>query len=99
MRWNRSEFYAIAVGHLADRINGAAPLAVSAPEHGMFNRSDIKVMQAKLNELGFDVGKPDGVLGRNSIAGVQAFQRSKGLVADGFPDEKTFTALGMTLSE
>ncbi|GIU52666.1 lytic murein transglycosylase [Shewanella sp. KT0246] len=99
MRWNRSEFYAIAVGHLADRINGAAPLAVSAPEHGMFNRSDIKVMQAKLNELGFDVGKPDGVLGRNSIAGVQAFQRSKDLVADGFPDEKTFTALGMTLNE
>ncbi|MCL1067907.1 lytic murein transglycosylase [Shewanella olleyana] len=98
MRWNRSEFYAIAVGHLADRINGAAPLHVSAPEHGMFNRSDIKVMQAKLNELGFDVGKPDGVLGRNSIAGVQAFQRSKNLVADGFPDEKTFTALGMNLS-
>src|SRR5690606_15256935 len=23
MRWNRSEFYALAVGHLADRINGA----------------------------------------------------------------------------
>ncbi|WP_153916267.1 lytic murein transglycosylase [Shewanella sp. TC10] len=99
MRWNRSEFYAIAVGHLADRINGAVPLHVSAPEHGMFNRSDIKVMQAKLNELGFDVGKPDGVLGRNSIAGVQAFQRSKNLVADGFPDEKTFEALGMTLSQ
>ena len=99
MRWNRSEFYAIAVGHLADRINGAAPLKVSAPEHGMFNRSDIKVMQAKLNELGFDVGKPDGVLGRNSIAGVQAFQRSKNLVADGFPDEKTFAALGMDISQ
>ncbi|ARD22645.1 MULTISPECIES: lytic murein transglycosylase [Shewanella] len=97
MRWNRSEFYAIAVGHLADRINGAAPLHVSAPEHGMFNRSDIKVMQAKLNELGFDVGKPDGVLGRNSIAGVQAFQRSKNLIADGFPDEKTFAALGMDI--
>ncbi|OBT11236.1 lytic transglycosylase [Shewanella sp. UCD-FRSSP16_17] len=97
MRWNRSEFYAIAVGHLADRINGAAPLHVSAPEHGMFNRSDIKVMQVKLNELGFDVGKPDGVLGRNSIAGVQAFQRSKNLIADGFPDEKTFAALGMDI--
>ncbi|WP_282166150.1 lytic murein transglycosylase [Shewanella japonica] len=97
MRWNRSEFYAIAVGHLADRINGAAPLHVSAPEHGMFNRSDIKVMQAKLNELGFDMGKPDGVLGRNSIAGVQAFQRSKNLIADGFPDEKTFAALGMDI--
>lgn len=98
MRWNRSEFYAIAVGHLADRVNGAAPLRVSAPDHGLFNRSDIKLMQAKLNELGFDVGKPDGVLGRNSIAGVQAFQRSKNLIADGFPDQKTFAALGIKIS-
>jgi membrane-bound lytic murein transglycosylase B len=27
MRWNRSHFFALAVGHLADRIDGGAPLA------------------------------------------------------------------------
>ncbi|MBB1268007.1 lytic murein transglycosylase [Shewanella sp. SR44-3] len=98
MRWNRSEFYAISVGHLADRINGASELKVTAPIQARFNRSVIKTMQAKLNQLGFDVGEPDGVLGRNSITGLQAFQRSKGLIADGYPGQSTFDALGLPKS-
>jgi membrane-bound lytic murein transglycosylase B len=98
MRWNRSEFYAISVGHLADRINGGNGLSVSAPIQPRFNRSIIKAMQAKLNQLGFDVGEPDGVLGRNSMTGLQAFQRSKGLIADGYPGESTFDALGVPKS-
>ncbi len=95
MRWNRSEFYAIAVGHLADRINGAAPLHIAPPKHDNISRAKLKLLQEKLNERGFDVGKPDGVLGVNSRAGLQAFQRSVGLVADGFPSDDTFSALGI----
>lgn len=98
MRWNRSEFYVISVGHLADRINGANELKVSAPNQARFNRSVIKALQEKLNQLGFDVGEPDGVLGRNSMAGLQAFQRSKGLIADGYPGQSTFNALGLPQS-
>lgn len=97
MRWNRSEFYAITVGHLADRINGGEPLKVSPPEQPRLSREQVKLLQAKLNEAGFDVGKPDGVLGRNSAAGIQAFQRSQNMVADGFPSPEVFTALGITL--
>ncbi|QBF84475.1 lytic murein transglycosylase [Shewanella maritima] len=96
MRWNRSEFYAIAVGHLADRINGAAPMTVKPPKHQRLSRAKVKQLQQALNNKGFDVGKPDGVLGRNSIAGLQAFQRSQGLVADGFPDKDSFEALGVS---
>ena len=36
----------------------------------------------------------DGVLGRNSVAGLQAFQRSKQIIADGFPSPEVFSALG-----
>ncbi|WP_198783135.1 lytic murein transglycosylase [Shewanella putrefaciens] len=97
MRWNRSEFYAITVGHLADRINGGEPLKVSPPEQPRLSREQVKLLQGKLNEAGFDVGKPDGVLGRNSAAGIQAFQRSQNMVADGFPSPEVFTALGITL--
>lgn len=97
MRWNRSEFYAITVGHLADRINGGEPLKVSPPEQPRLSREQVKLLQAKLNEAGFDVGKPDGVLGRNSAAGIQAFQRSQNMVADGYPSPEVFTALGITL--
>jgi len=94
MRWNRSEFYAIAVGHLADRINGGVSLVVSPPKQDNLSRARVKSLQAKLNEKGFDVGKPDGVMGTNSKTGLRAFQLSVGLVADGFPSEATFKALG-----
>ncbi|MFB2662049.1 lytic murein transglycosylase [Shewanella mangrovisoli] len=97
MRWNRSEFYAITVGHLADRINGGEPLKVAPPELPRLSREQIKQLQTKLNESGFDVGKPDGVLGRNSSAGIQAFQRSKNMIADGFPSPEVFSALGISL--
>ncbi|MFB2681206.1 lytic murein transglycosylase [Shewanella mangrovisoli] len=97
MRWNRSEFYAITVGHLADRINGGEPLKVTPPELPRLSREQIKQLQTKLNESGFDVGKPDGVLGRNSSAGIQAFQRSKNMIADGFPSPEVFSALGISL--
>ncbi|MGL5047951.1 MAG: lytic murein transglycosylase [Shewanella sp.] len=96
MRWNRSEFYAITVGHLADRINGGQALTVSPPEQPRLSREQVKQLQAKLNEAGFDVGKPDGVLGRNSRAGLQAFQRSKQMIADGFPNPEVFAALGLS---
>ncbi|MFV0594663.1 lytic murein transglycosylase [Shewanella sp.] len=97
MRWNRSEFYAITVGHLADRINGGEPLKVAPPEQPRLSREQIKQLQTKLNESGFDVGKPDGVLGRNSAAGIQAFQRSQKMIADGFPSPEVFSALGISL--
>lgn len=97
MRWNRSEFYAITVGHLADRINGGEPLKVSPPEQPRLSREQVKQLQVKLNEAGFDVGKPDGILGRHSAAALQAFQRSKNMVADGFPSPEVFVALGIAL--
>ncbi|GIU36777.1 lytic murein transglycosylase [Shewanella schlegeliana] len=93
MRWNRSTFYAIAVGHLADRINGGVALNVAPPKMPNLSRARVKELQAQLNTLGYDVGKPDGILGAKSLKGLKAFQKSQGLVADGYPDEATFKAL------
>ncbi len=93
MRWNRSTFYAIAVGHLADRINGAVPLKVTPPKMPNLSRARVKELQNQLNHLGYDVGKADGILGAKSVKGLQSFQKSQGLVADGYPDEATFKAL------
>ena len=89
--------YAISVGHLADRINGGAVLTRAVPKQPRLSRETVKQIQQKLNDAGFDVGKPDGILGRNSVLGLQAFQHEKGLIADGFPDVETFTALGIKL--
>lgn len=95
MRWNRSVFYALSVGHLADRIAGAGHLEVPPPEQQALSRDTIKQMQAKLNDMGYDVGKPDGILGPKSIAGLRSFQLSKGLVADGFPQQQTLQVMGL----
>ena len=86
MDWNRSIKYAIAVGHLADRLielpelrNGRdadnRPLSFAAAEE----------MQHRLNALGFDAGTPDGIAGRQTREAVRGFQASVGLIADGFP--------------
>jgi membrane-bound lytic murein transglycosylase B len=97
MRWNRSEFYAISVGHLADRINGAPALARAVPKQPRLSREIVKQLPQKLNDAGFDVGKPDGIFGRNSALGLQGYQKQNGLIADGFPDVETFKRLGITL--
>ncbi|WP_240778882.1 lytic murein transglycosylase [Shewanella sp. SNU WT4] len=94
-KWNRSIFYAIAVGQLADSINGGGPLVVQPPEQAKLTRAQLQAMQQKLTDLGYDVGKPDGVFGPRSKAALQAFQLKAGLIADGYPHDTSFKALGL----
>lgn len=87
LKWNNSILYAIAVGHLADRIAGKGRLLTKAPENETpLRRSEIEEIQRLLNQLGHDVGNPDGVAGRQTRAGIKAFQRRFGMPADGYPD-------------
>jgi peptidoglycan hydrolase-like protein with peptidoglycan-binding domain len=44
-----------------------------------------------LTALGFDTGGSDGVLGRQSRAAIRAYQKSRGLPADGFPTPELLT--------
>ncbi|WP_025820617.1 lytic murein transglycosylase [Shewanella marina] len=97
MRWNRSVFYAISVGELANQINGGGKIIAKMPDMPRVTRDTYKLMQQKLDSLGYNVGKPDGILGAKSKAGIRQFQKSKGLVADGFPDVETLKALGITI--
>ena len=59
------------------------------------NRSELRQVQQKLNELGFNAGHVDGIWGPNTQAAVRNFQQSKGLQATGTLDEKTANALGI----
>lgn len=98
-RWNQSQFYALAVGHLADRIAGGGKLTVAPPDHQPPGKELIMSLQNRLNELGFDAGKVDGILGPNTYAAVQAFQYKHGLPADGYPDTETLNAIGVIAQE
>jgi membrane-bound lytic murein transglycosylase B len=96
MGWNRSEFYAIAVGRLADRIAGAGRLAVPPPADApRLARADVLALQQALNDAGFDAGEPDGILGPATRAALARFEGARGLVPDGHPDRGTLDALGV----
>lgn len=57
--------------------------------------SEVRQIQTKLNELGYDTGGIDGTYGTKTKNAVIAFQQSKGLSADGIAGPKTLEALGV----
>ncbi|WP_044410669.1 lytic murein transglycosylase [Thiomicrospira microaerophila] len=85
-RWNMSNNYAIAVGHLADRIIDAPTLVAKKPaDDAALTRAQIIDMQQRLNQLGYDVGGADGIPGARTRAGIRAFQATHNIPADGAP--------------
>lgn len=48
-----------------------------------FVGDDVAALQERLLELGYDAGRVDGVFGARTAAALRAFQRERGLVADG----------------
>jgi membrane-bound lytic murein transglycosylase B len=86
LKYNDAGSYALAVGLLADRMAGGAPVKHSWPrDERPLSRTERIAFQTDLTKLGFDTGAPDGVLGRKSRAALRQYQKSKGLTADGFP--------------
>ncbi|MBL4632049.1 MAG: lytic murein transglycosylase [Paraglaciecola sp.] len=93
LRWNNSEYYGIAVGHLADRIRGQNTLSKPLPELSKYTIIEMQQFQDKLNQLGFDVGEADGILGPATRKGVRAFEASIDVIADGYPSKETVEAV------
>ena len=84
-RYNNSDSYALAVGHLADRILGGGPFVTPWPAGDYaLNKAQRGELQALLGRAGFDVGTADGVVGPKTRAGVIAYQQARGLPADGY---------------
>lgn len=93
-QYNRSLSYMIAVGHLADRIEGKPGICGDWPDdgHGL-SRLEIREMQKLLVKLGYDTGGIDGLLGPRTFSSIQRFQAGSGLIPDGFPSMETFVLL------
>lgn len=54
---------------------------------------DVGELQRRLNALGFDAGREDGIFGPLALNAIKAFQREYGLVADGLFGAQTLGAL------
>lgn len=91
--WNRSNFYAISVGHLADRLAFKGPLQTPQVDEIPLSRVQTMQIQTRLNKKGYDVGKPDGIAGSQTRKAIKAFQKEKGLPADGYPSHEILELL------
>ncbi len=69
---------------------GDRPLVLTAP---MLRGDDVAHLQTALNHLGFDCGRPDGILGPLTVRALEDFQRNAGLVVDGICGAQTIRVL------
>jgi membrane-bound lytic murein transglycosylase B len=84
-RYNAADAYVIAVGHLSDRLAGGQEFRAGWPRDDRPLRfSEKQELQQRLTRAGFDTQGVDGVIGPNTIAAIRAFQRSVGMVPDGY---------------
>lgn len=85
LRYNNATSYAIGVGHLADRIRGGGDFAKAWPRGDTpLTRTQRRELQQMLTSRGFRLGDIDGKIGPKTQAAIRAFQKSQGLVPDGY---------------
>jgi membrane-bound lytic murein transglycosylase B len=85
MSYNPAEAYALAIGHLADRLRGGESFVQAWPrDEQVLSRTERYEMQQRLASRGFDIGEPDGRLGSKTRSAIRDFQARAGLVPDGF---------------
>jgi membrane-bound lytic murein transglycosylase B len=93
-RYNDATSYALAVGHLGDRIVGGGPLQGSWPRDDKpLSRDDKIEMQQRLTGLGFDTQGADGIIGPNSRKAIRSFQSAQGMTPDGYQNAAFLKAL------
>jgi membrane-bound lytic murein transglycosylase B len=86
MDYNLSHSYAVAVGHLGDRIRGGGPIIAAWPDVTYDLSFEQRVeLQRKLSALGFETGGDDGRFGARTYEAIIAYQKRAGLPLDGKP--------------
>ncbi len=99
MRWNASTYYAIAVGYLADRLAGRAPLRTPRPKsEDRLLRQQVVEIQELLAAQGYEVGEPDGIVGPMTREAIKAYQRAASVPPDGYPTTELLASLQKTVS-
>ena len=89
MAYNFSHSYALAVGHLGDRIRGKGPILAAWPAVDFDLSFAQRVeLQNRLNAMGFETGGTDGRFGARTYEAIIAYQKSAGLTLNGTPSLK-----------
>jgi len=97
LRYNQATSYALAVGHLADRLAGYGPFVVPWPTgEDRLSLEQRMELQQRLVTTGHLEGEVDGIIGSGTLEGIRSYQRAKALPVDGYP---TLTILKRLRSE
>jgi lytic murein transglycosylase len=85
MKYNPAEAYALAIGHLADRLRGGGPFVQDWPRsERVLTLTERYELQQLLARRGYDIGDPDGLFGPRTRVAIRNFQASVGQTPDGF---------------
>ncbi|MDJ0512709.1 MAG: lytic murein transglycosylase [Methyloceanibacter sp.] len=88
LRYNNADSYALAVGHLADRLAGQGPFIQQWPtSERRLSMEQRMELQRHLIALGHLEGEVDGIIGSGTLGGVRSYQRAKGMAVDGYPTQ------------
>ena len=82
-RYNNSVSYALAIGLIADGVQGKPALTATWPNDGPLTREQRIGAQSALTAMGYDTQGVDGVIGANTRAALRRWQAANGRTADG----------------
>ena len=94
--YNNSDAYAIAVGHLADRLNGGRPIRAAWPTDDRPLPRDARIaLQKRLSALGYKVTDFEGHIDFDLRDNIRAEQARHGMVPDGNPTSALLAKIGV----
>ena len=94
--YNNSDAYAIAVGHLADRIHGGGLIKAAWPADDRQLSRDARIaLQKKLSALGYKVNDFEGHIDFDLRDNIRAEQKKFGMLPDGNPTALLLERLGV----
>ncbi len=92
--YNAAESYALAICILSDRLLGRPGIQTPWPtDDPGLSREQRRELQALLNQRGYQVGDPDGVIGTKTKEAIADFEGKTGLKPDGRAGLKVLNAL------
>ncbi|RDV01800.1 lytic murein transglycosylase [Undibacter mobilis] len=94
--YNNSDAYAIAVGHLADRLHGGLPFRAAWPKDDRPLSRDLRIaLQKRLATLGYKVAEFEGHIDFDIRDYIRAEQKKNGMVPDGNPTIALLEKIGV----
>ncbi len=93
--YNAAESYALAIGHLSDRLKGRGPIVRPWPTNDPgLTRAQRLQLQILLLKAGHDIGEADGKIGPVTTRAIKKVQEKIGMQPDGRPSMAVYKALG-----